>query len=689
MSVFLSPVGGAGAQFFDNNGNPLTGGKLYTYLAGTTTPQVTYTTSAGNVAHANPIVLDAAGRVSSSNEIWLADNLIYKFVLKDSNDVLIATWDNVNGINDVNSTGVAFTGFKGQTGTVQDLADGDGADWIGFQQAEVNSTARSTQDKMRDVVSVKDFGAVGNGIINDTFAIQNAINTGKRVYFPAGTYLCNINIINRTILEGEGSTKTIIKPFNSTVAAITYAFIDAGWSYHSEIHGIGFQGINTKTGVGFTFGKTNPSDYVANDEFTRNVKFFGCYFSNLEKGVQFPFGNIGSEFYSCGFSANKYGIYTLDNRFGSAMHAGCKYFYAGEFNSNECAVYCFNSTDGFGAINFKNTIFEYNLIATYIVTSAGTFCPLSFNGVWFEGNGVLSSGAATVTVDNWTGTTRTDLVVNKRTHIFKGAFTQIAFNNSGIVCDINMESTNSVIDVLNCRVEISTGFSGGSCTIANPSSSTIRMHNAFSRGGFLKGDSQICIGSPQFTNPDISLGPAFSNNRWFLTNQRSSKIASYGPSRVMSAALATVATTGNGSFSLTGSVVSDGRIYASCNEFTRAAFANNQFTRLNSPDSLITTLTGWYVFTFDFKRIAGNPLVYVWDRSNAQLAISMAAPELNKWYTMAAIGYAAGGQTLFLDFGGGAVTETCTWRVSAYQIHYFQTIEQAQSFLISGAFTES
>ena len=32
MSVFLSPVGGAGAQFFDNNGNPLSGGKLYTYL---------------------------------------------------------------------------------------------------------------------------------------------------------------------------------------------------------------------------------------------------------------------------------------------------------------------------------------------------------------------------------------------------------------------------------------------------------------------------------------------------------------------------------------------------------------------------------------------------------------------------------------------------------------------------------
>ena len=98
MAVNLSPVGGVGWQFFDNSGAPLTGGKLYSYAAGTTTPQATYTTSAGSVAHTNPIILDSAGRVSGG-EIWLTDGSSYKFVLKTSTDTTIATYDNIVGIN--------------------------------------------------------------------------------------------------------------------------------------------------------------------------------------------------------------------------------------------------------------------------------------------------------------------------------------------------------------------------------------------------------------------------------------------------------------------------------------------------------------------------------------------------------------------------------------------------------------
>lgn len=96
-TVTLSIFGGVGTQFFDNNGVPLSGGKIYTYEAGTSTPLATYTSSLGNTAHTNPIVLDSAGRVPSGGEIWNNYAYPYKFIVKTSTEVTISTFDNVGG----------------------------------------------------------------------------------------------------------------------------------------------------------------------------------------------------------------------------------------------------------------------------------------------------------------------------------------------------------------------------------------------------------------------------------------------------------------------------------------------------------------------------------------------------------------------------------------------------------------
>lgn len=276
MAVNLSPVGGVAAQFFDNSGNVLTGGKLYTYAAGTTTPQITYTTSAGNIAWSNPIILDAAGRVSGSGEIWLIDGSQYKFILRDSNDVLIATYDNVTGINSnfVNFTNsqeiqIATAGqtvfnlttmqYQPGTNSLSVFVDGvnqygpgaqyayveTDADTVTFTNglhvgAEVkfttsqlntsgaidaeqvsynppfaNSVATNVEAKLSQYVSVLDFGAVGDGVTNDTVAIQNAIDSNREIYFPAGTYLITAPCIfsNKTNIQikGAGRNNTIIK----------------------------------------------------------------------------------------------------------------------------------------------------------------------------------------------------------------------------------------------------------------------------------------------------------------------------------------------------------------------------------------------------------------------------------------------------------------------------------------------
>ena len=110
-SVNLSAFGGVGWQFFGNDGIPLAGGLIYTYAAGTTTPQATYTTNAGTTAHTNPIVLNSAGRVPGG-QIWLSP-ASYKFVLQTSTAVLIATYDNVTS-----GSVPAVTNFTGDGATV-------------------------------------------------------------------------------------------------------------------------------------------------------------------------------------------------------------------------------------------------------------------------------------------------------------------------------------------------------------------------------------------------------------------------------------------------------------------------------------------------------------------------------------------------------------------------------------------
>jgi hypothetical protein len=277
MSVNLSPLGGAGAQFFTNDGVPLTGGLLYTYLAGTSTPATTYTSSNGLTALANPIILDAAGRVPTG-EIWLADGISYKFVLKDSTDVLIATWDGLSGIN---SNFIAFTAQEetatataGQTvfnlslsylpatnnlsvfvngsnqivsvnyletddNTVTFLTGLNVGDVVKFSTATPVATnamdaanvsytpagagavTTNVQAKLRQTVSVKDFGAVGDGTTDDTAAFNAALTTGKPIYIPSGAYVITSELVIPSanieqVIYGDGIYSSVLLFTNAT-----------------------------------------------------------------------------------------------------------------------------------------------------------------------------------------------------------------------------------------------------------------------------------------------------------------------------------------------------------------------------------------------------------------------------------------------------------------------------------------
>jgi len=189
MTVNLSALAGAGQQFFNDSGVPLAGGKLYSYVAGTTTPQTTYTSASGSTAHTNPIILNSAGRVATG-EIWLTAGSNYKFALYTSTDVLITTWDNITGIN---GTGITSNASN-----------------VTYDPAGIGAVATTVQAKLRESVSVKDFGAVGNGVANDTAAIQAAITAvsaagGGQVIFPTGNYKTTqtITVPTQVYLIGE------------------------------------------------------------------------------------------------------------------------------------------------------------------------------------------------------------------------------------------------------------------------------------------------------------------------------------------------------------------------------------------------------------------------------------------------------------------------------------------------------
>jgi hypothetical protein len=78
-------------QIYGSDGNPLVGGKIYTYAAGTTTPLATYTDAGAGTANTNPIILNSLGQAN----IWLASASSYKFSVYTSADVLLYTVDNI------------------------------------------------------------------------------------------------------------------------------------------------------------------------------------------------------------------------------------------------------------------------------------------------------------------------------------------------------------------------------------------------------------------------------------------------------------------------------------------------------------------------------------------------------------------------------------------------------------------
>ena len=243
MTVYLSAFAGAGAQFFDDNGNVLSGGKIYTYAAGTTTPQTTYTSVLGTDANPNPIILDSSGRLPE--DMWLSQGVLYRFVLTDSNDIQLGEYDDIGGVNDVSTQSIAWSTITGTPTTVAGygitnaltttaaaatyapiasptftgtplIPDNDTPNVnyaVGYREAPPVSKTANYQLVLADR---------GKSILMNGTSLTLTIPANSNVAFPIGTVIIIVNV-NSTALSIAITTDTLTLANSTTTGTRTLA----------------------------------------------------------------------------------------------------------------------------------------------------------------------------------------------------------------------------------------------------------------------------------------------------------------------------------------------------------------------------------------------------------------------------------------------------------------------------------
>lgn len=202
-------------QFIDANGKPLDGGTVDFYIPNTTTRKNTWQDQALTILNTNPVVLDAAGRAV----IWGTGS--YRQILKDKHGNLV--WDKVvsDPITSLSATnGASLVGaddgtggsiFTTVAGFISSLATSIGSSFVGFIQNGTGAIARTTQDKLREHVSIDDFLSTP-GIITqaeyDKAAAQALAKQG--VLEMLGAYSFNSLNIAKANLIVECGPKTIL-----------------------------------------------------------------------------------------------------------------------------------------------------------------------------------------------------------------------------------------------------------------------------------------------------------------------------------------------------------------------------------------------------------------------------------------------------------------------------------------------
>jgi parallel beta-helix repeat protein len=432
----ISPV--ANNQQFNNSGQMLSGGTITVYQAGTLTLATIYANSAGG-ALANPITLNSSGRIPNG-EIYLDVGLYYDIVIKSGSTVL-ETYNNVTGVGNLNDANYV---------TTTSLSSASGSNLVGYTSGTSNSVPRTVQAKLMETISVKDFGAKGDGVTDDTVAINRALTdgAGKEVYFPTGTYSISSTLViqSNTRLAGVGQGGSVIKLSTGFPAASAgLANANSGgtpntyYDNNIEIIGLRFDGNSnaTRTGNFVEFAKTQDC-VVSECEFinhtyiciaiggSRNVKVYKNTFKN--NGRPKP-STVSTP---CVWTATGYhgipkDIYVDHNTF-IDNNWSCSYFMptGGSFSFN----YCLNN--GESGVFTNDTGKDISYIGNTIIGQ--TRSNISASGIETGGNNLIISGnnIQNCAADGISLTDTTNVLVSDNIILNNGQETSYFVGASGI-----------------------------------------------------------------------------------------------------------------------------------------------------------------------------------------------------------------------------------------------------------------
>ena len=352
-----SPVFTPLQMFYSTSGLPLTDGYIYIGTASQnpqTNPIAVYWDAAGTIPAAQPIRTSGGYPVRNGSPATV-------FVLATDFSLIVRD----------KSSKLVFSRLSGNAFS---------AEWVTYTPAGTGAVTTTVQAKLRESVSVKDFGAVGDGVTDDTAAIQAAINyctslsnRKQTLYFPANNAATSYRITASLVItgrlniigDGEFSTTIYADGFSAGQYILNFDNLDASVVYFGGVRGITLRGSNTNArGI-----RLNNASYWT----LKNVQLF-----TLGVGVYLTGTRCFSNFFE---QVTGYGISFYTVQFDSFTGGG-QYQFLGCTFTGANGVYVSNtaSTDG---LAFYDCNFEQCTTTDAYV--AGTVSGLTFSGCRSEG----------------------------------------------------------------------------------------------------------------------------------------------------------------------------------------------------------------------------------------------------------------------------------------------------------------